>query len=67
MRMDPITANSIASLVLSLEAVALRVRRSIGSPDAHRVLGWSKAELERLMGEVAELEPAAREAVEEGL
>ncbi len=47
-RMDPVVANSIANAALSLEAVALRVRRSIGQDNADRVLEWAESELERI-------------------
>lgn len=58
--MDVVTANSILYLATSIEAVALRVRGSIGKPDADRVLEWCQAELERLGGEAAELAESER-------
>lgn len=47
-RMAPQLAGSIANIALSLEAVALRVRGSIGRDNADRVLEWSRLELERI-------------------
>lgn len=47
-RMDVVTANSIAHVAMSLEAVALRVRKSIGDPNAYRVLEWACAEIESI-------------------
>jgi hypothetical protein len=62
MRLDTVTANSVAYTATSIEAVALRLRVSLaaGKGDCHQVLEWAQAELERLSGECSDLAPEAR-------
>lgn len=58
-RTDPVVANGISNLATSLEAVALRLRRSIGD-HAFRVLEWAATELERLQDDATQMAPEAR-------
>ncbi len=55
-----VTRNSVEYLATSIEAIAARVRLSIGRPDAWRVLGWAADELERLGVEARDIGDESR-------
>ena len=61
LRTPPAVAANIAGLALSLEAIALRVRKSIGDPNAYRVLDWARGELDKLGAEANALADQTRD------